>query len=117
MTVSQLVILVRVRPFGQGEPGKRRFRHDDKSDEPELLQARPQFAFFTSAPILASSSVVNVFRAKSGALAMMTAWTRSATAIRFRYLGDLREHVAFPVRLATARSVARSRLDPDVHGR
>ena len=31
-------------------------------------------------------------------------------AIRFRDLGDLREHVAFPVRLVRARALARGRL-------
>src|SRR2546422_8123172 len=31
-------------------------------------------------------------------------------AIRFRHLGDLREHVAFPVRLGRARTAARRRL-------
>jgi hypothetical protein len=31
-------------------------------------------------------------------------------AIRFRHLGDLREHVAFPVRLACARDAARGRF-------
>jgi hypothetical protein len=31
-------------------------------------------------------------------------------AIRFGHLGDLREHVAFPVRLARARAAARGRL-------
>jgi len=31
-------------------------------------------------------------------------------AIRFARLGDLREHVAFPVRLARARAAARGRL-------
>src|SRR3990170_5002336 len=32
------------------------------------------------------------------------------SAIRFRHLGDLREHVAFPVRLVRARATARGRL-------
>src|SRR5262249_51336665 len=31
-------------------------------------------------------------------------------AVRFRHLGDLREHVAFPVRLVCARAAARVRL-------
>src|SRR5207245_868296 len=31
-------------------------------------------------------------------------------AIRFWHLGDLREHVAFPIRLAGARAAARGRL-------
>jgi len=31
-------------------------------------------------------------------------------AIRFRHLGDLREHGAFPVRLARARAAARGRF-------
>ena len=39
----------------------------------------------------------------------MMAWSRSAT-IRFRHLGNLREHVTFPIRLFRARASARFRL-------
>jgi hypothetical protein len=41
----------------------------------------------------------------------MIAWSPLAHgAIRFRHLGDLREHGAFPVRLVRARAATRVRL-------
>ena len=120
-------------------------------------------AFFTSAPILASSAEVNFFSAnavghmapssrfawslkpnvaylalnlcapwkkqttlpslayagipyqvlgeRGGALAWMMAWEPFGHgAIRFQHLGNLREHVAFPVRLVRVRTSARGRL-------
>src|SRR5512135_3315366 len=120
-------------------------------------------AFFTSAPILATSAVVNSFSAKEvGHMApssrfalslkpnvaylvlnFCALWKKQTDiavlgirghpvpgsgregwragfddgmeplghgAIRFRHLGDLREHVVFSVRLARARAAARGRL-------
>jgi len=52
------------------------------------------------------------FGDRAGALAVMTAWSRSPRgAIRLGHLGDLREHGAFPVLLGRVRAAARGRLE------
>src|SRR5437868_1417681 len=66
----------------------------------------------TTLPSLAYAGIpYQVLGERAGALALMMAWKPLGHgAIRFRHLGDLREDVAFPVRLARARAAAPGRL-------
>ena len=66
----------------------------------------------TTLPPLAYAGIpYQVFGVRAGALALTISWSRLAMARSgFRHLGDLREHVAFPVRLALARARFRLQL-------